>query len=62
MELNSVITSDLGKNRLMIDPDYIQLLFKPMCPMKSSGPDGISAFLLKVCAEELTPDWCYIFQ
>lgn len=26
------------------------------------GPDGISAFLLKTCANEITPTFCHIFQ
>ncbi len=47
---------------LTVDPSKIQSLFRGVCKKKSTGPDGISAFLLKTCAEELTPVWCPIFQ
>ncbi len=46
---------------LTVDPSKIQSLFRGVCKKKSTGPDGISAFLLKTCAEELTPVWCPIF-
>ena len=29
---------------------------------KATGPDGMCAFLLKTCAEELTPAWHRLFQ
>ncbi len=48
--------------RIVIDPHRIQSIFKHVCTKKSTGPDGISALLLKACAEELTPVWCPIFQ
>lgn len=34
-------------------------IFKRTCSRKSTGPDGISATLLKVCAEELAPVWLF---
>ena len=39
----------------------IQWLFSHVCKNKSSGPDGISAFLLQTFAAELTPAWCPVF-
>ena len=49
-------------NRIVIDPIRIQSIFNHVCTKKSTGPDSISALLLKACAEELTPAWCPIFQ
>ena len=49
-------------SRIIIDPLRIQSIFKHVCTKKSTGLDGISALLLKACAEELTPAWCPIFQ
>lgn len=45
-----------------MDSYKVQSLFRQLCTKKSSGPDGISARLLKTCAEELTPAWCPLFQ
>lgn len=61
-ELSSIITSDQGDNNLLIDSNYVQSLFKQKRPKKSAGPNGISSYLLRACAEELSPVWCYIFQ
>lgn len=46
----------------LVDPFKIKALFNQVCKRKSTGPDGISTFLLKMFAEELTPAWCPIFQ
>ena len=48
--------------RLVIEPKAVRLHFKNLCTKKATGPDGISAFLLKTCADELTPAWFPIFQ
>lgn len=45
----------------LVEPQEVKLLFKDLCT-KATGPDGISAFLLKTCTEELIPAWCPIFQ
>lgn len=62
MELSYISAADLGDNRVLIDCDQVQSLFKQMCSKESAGPDGSLSFLLKVCAEELSPVWCSIFQ
>jgi len=48
--------------RLVVEPKVVRLHFKNLCTKKATGPDGISAFLLKTCADELTPAWSPIFQ
>lgn len=48
--------------RLEIAPNRVSSQFRGICSKKSMGPDGISAFLLKTCANELTPAFCPIFQ
>ena len=49
-------------DRLDIDVDVVTKVFQHVCSRKATGPDGISAFLLKTFAEELAPAWCPIFQ
>ena len=49
-------------DRLEIDVDVVTNVFPNVCNRKATGPDGISAFLLKTFAEELAPAWCPIFQ
>ena len=49
-------------DRLEIDVDVVTIVFQHVCCRKATGPDGISAFLLKTFAEELAPAWCPIFQ
>lgn len=49
-------------SRIIIELHKVQSVFKHVCTKKSTGPDSISALLLKACAEELTPAWCPIFQ
>lgn len=48
--------------RLVVDHFNIQSLFSQVCKKKAASPDGISAFLLKTFAAELTPAWCPVFQ
>lgn len=49
-------------DRFLIDPKEVETVFKNVTVNKATGPDGISAFVLKTFAEELTPAWCSIFQ
>ena len=56
---NIECATDVG---LLVDPQEVTSLFRKICTKKSTGPDGISAYLLRECAEELTPAWCPIFQ
>ena len=60
-------TSDMESSgvyieKLLIDANQINYYFKHICPRKSAGPDGISAYILKNFADELTPVWLPIFQ
>lgn len=48
--------------RLIVFPQDVTSVFRKICTKKSTGPNGISAYLLRVCAEELTPAWCPIFR
>lgn len=56
------IATDVEVDRWEIDPISVEVVFKKVNVNKASSPDGISAFLLKTCAKELTPAWCPIFQ
>lgn len=47
---------------LEVDPLSVQRLFSTVRTDKTTGPDGLPAFLLKSCAEELTSAWCPVFQ
>lgn len=49
-------------DKLLIDPMQINFHFKHICPKKSAGPDRISSYVIKNCADELTPVWHPIFQ
>ena len=49
-------------DRIIIDPGSVTKVFKSMNTNKATGPDGMGAFLLKTCAEELTPAWHRLFQ
>ncbi|XP_038573076.1 uncharacterized protein LOC119901571, partial [Micropterus salmoides] len=37
-------------------------MFSHTCPRKTTGPDGISGFLLKSYSEDLAEPWCPIYQ
>lgn len=52
MVLDSIAIGDT--DRLEIDPKSISKVFKQINVNKATGPDGISAFLLRTCADELT--------
>lgn len=60
MVLDSIAIDDA--DRLEIDPKSINKLLKQININKATGPEGISAFLLRTCADELTCAWCPIFQ
>ena len=58
--LSDVFVSDA--DRLEIYVDVVTKVFQYICSRKATGPDGISAFVLKTFAEELAPAWCPIFH
>lgn len=58
--LDGINTDDA--ERLYIDPKCVNNVFKQVNVNKATGPDGISAFLLKTCADELITAWAPIFQ
>lgn len=47
MVLDSIVIDDA--DRFEIDPKSINKVFKQISVNKATGPDGISAFLLKTC-------------
>ena len=49
-------------DRLESDVDVVTKVFQHVCSRNATGPDCISAFLLKTFEEELEPAWCPIFQ
>lgn len=55
-------TVDCGTDaRLIVNPHEVTALFRKVCIKKSTGPDDISVYLLRTCAEELTvPDFSAI--
>ncbi len=53
---------DTNANCWLEEDLSVQCLCSGVHTNKSSGPDGLSAFLLKSCAEELTPAWSPIFK
>lgn len=62
-DLLSSVICDYTKDRIMvIDLSAVAKIFKRPHVKKSSGPDGISAFLLKTFADELSPAWSPLFQ
>ncbi len=56
MVLDSIATDDA--DRLEIDLKTITKVFKQVNATKATGPDGISPFLIRTCADELTSAWC----
>ncbi len=60
MVLDSIATDDA--DRLEIDLKIITKVFKQVNATKATGPDGISPFLIRTCADELTSAWCPILQ
>ena len=59
--INSVVC-DQSRHRIVIEPRDVANVFKNLHVKKSSGPDLISALLLKTFAEELTLAWTPLFQ
>ncbi|KAF7644165.1 hypothetical protein LDENG_00226570 [Lucifuga dentata] len=45
-----------------MDVPTVSKVFGKLHTRKATGPDGISAFLLKTFAEELSPAWCPLYQ
>ena len=50
------------RHRILIEPRDVSNVFNKLLIKKSSGPDHISAFLLKTFSQELTPAWTPLFQ
>lgn len=61
---NVISTIPVGGDTQKIDIDHTEVLklFKRLDTNKAAGPDGVSSFLLKTCAEELTPAWVPVYQ
>lgn len=55
------MTFDPTQDRIVIDPSAVAEIFKKLRIRKASWPDGISALLLKIFADELTPAWSPLF-
>lgn len=53
----SVMTSNITQRKLQVDPGVVATIFRRPDTKKASGPDGISAYLLKTFADELSPAW-----
>ena len=61
-ELLTTVVCDPTKHKIVIEPRDVANVFKTLNIKKASGPDCISALLLKSFAEELTPAWSPLFQ
>lgn len=62
-ELNSISTTDRRDNRVLIHNGYVQSLLKKKCVQRNLLLLMVFClFLLKVCAEDLSPVWSSIFQ
>ncbi|KAK0141045.1 RNA-directed DNA polymerase from mobile element jockey [Merluccius polli] len=59
--LESVIC-DLNVDIIEIDLETVIKTFKTIQTKKATGPDGLSAFILKSFAQELSPVWVKLFQ
>lgn len=62
MEVLGTEVCDSDSDKLQIEPNVVTRAFKGMRTKKAIGPDGISAFLLKMFVEELTLAWHPLFQ
>lgn len=62
MRFPETFVSEDTSFRGITDPQKVCLFCNKMNTRKSTGPDGISAALLKSCPEELTTAWCPVFQ
>lgn len=56
------IVCDMDLDRILIDSQTVIKNFKAIKTSKATGPDNMSAFLLKTFAEELSPAWHKLFQ
>ncbi|KAK0155032.1 RNA-directed DNA polymerase from mobile element jockey [Merluccius polli] len=63
-ECNSVLStiSCDQSNRIVINSETVARVFGGLHTKKATGPDGISALLLKTFARELAPAWSPLFQ
>lgn len=52
----------MHEDRILINPQSVIPIFKLVHTDKATGPDNMSAFLLKTFAEELTPAWHQLYQ
>lgn len=52
----------VSDDRILIYSGDVTRVFKNVCSSKATGPDGMSCFLLKTFAKELTPAWHHLFQ
>lgn len=61
-EILNTVMCDPTKHRIVIEPRDVKNVFKKLKIKKFSGPDRISAALLKTFAEELMLAWAPLFQ
>ena len=52
--LDNVICN-VSRDRIVLEPHTVTKVFKSIQSNKATGPDNMSAFLLKTFAEELSP-------
>ncbi len=56
------VICDFNADRIEIDLETVIKVFKTTHTKKATGPDGLSAFILKYLTEELSPVWLKLFQ
>lgn len=56
------VVCDLNAHRIEIQLETVVKTFKCIYTKKATGPDGLSAFILKSFADELSPAWQKLFQ
>lgn len=61
-EILGEVNCNMAEKRRLIHQGDVTKVFKSLCSSKAMGPDGITCFLLKTFAEELTPAWHRLFQ
>ena len=59
--LDNVICNG-SRDRIVLEPHTVTKVFKSIQSNKATGPDNMSAFLLKTFAEELSPVWHKLYQ
>ena len=53
---------NMDEERIVIDPQSVSKVFESINTKKATGPDNMSAFLLKTFADELSPVWHRLYQ